>query len=87
MNKFKRKKLKEKLYFSCDNSKIEQSEDDIIDVNDYRDNDLNSNLHLAVKDNNVEFVKYFLNKNFSPNEQNKYGDTPLHFAMQLNIFE
>ena len=83
LNKFKRKNLKEKLYFSCGNSKIEQSEDDIIDVNDYRDNDLNSNLHLAVKDNNEEFVKYFLNKNFSPNEQNNFGDTPLHFAMQL----
>jgi hypothetical protein len=83
LNKFKNKYSKDKLYFSCENSKEEESEDNIIDVNDYRDKDLNSNLHYAVKDNSEEFVKYFLNKNFSPNEQNKNGDTPLHFAMQL----
>lgn len=80
LNKFKRKNSKEKNYFSCENSR---EEDDIIDVNDYRDEDLNSKLHFAVKDNNEEFVKYFLNKNFSPNEKNKFGDTPLHLAMQL----
>lgn len=80
LNKFKRKNIKEKLCFSSENS-IE--EDDIIDVNDYRDNDLNSNLHLAVKDNNVEFVKYFLDKNYNPNEKNIFGDTPLHYAMEL----
>ena len=40
-------------------------------------------MHFAVKDNNEEFVKYFLKKNFSPNEKNKFGDTPLHLAMQL----
>ena len=80
LNKFKRNNSKEKSYFSCDNSK---EEDDIIDVNDYRDKNLNSNLHLAVKNNSEEFVKYFLSKNFNPNEKNKFGDTPLHYAMEI----
>ena len=80
LNKFKNNNSKEKSYFSCDNSK---EEDDIIDVNDYRDKSLNSNLHLAVKNNSEEFVKYFLSKNFNPNEKNKFGDTPLHYAMEI----
>lgn len=79
LNKFKRNKLKEKNYFSSENSK---EDDTIMDVNDYRDKDLNSNLHLAVKNNNVEFVQYFLNKNYNPNEKNKLGDTPLHYAIE-----
>ena len=80
LNKFKIKNSKDNYYFSCDNSK---EEDDIIDVNDYRDQNLNSNLHLAVKNNNEEFVKYFLNKNYNPNEKNIFGDTPLHYAMEM----
>ena len=79
LNKFKKNKLKEKNYFSSENSK---EEDDIMDVNDYRDENLNSNLHLAVKNNSLEFVKYFLDKNYNPNERNKLGDTPLHYAME-----
>ena len=68
----------------------DKKDQDIIDINDYKDNNLNNNLHLAVKENNEDFVKYFLDKNFSPNEQNKYGETPLHYAMKLknkNIIE
>ena len=57
--------------------------DFIIDVNDYRNEDGNSNLHLAVKNNLEKLVKYFLDKNYSPNEQNNLGDTPLHYAIQL----
>ena len=40
-------------------------------------------MHLAVKENNEEFVKYFLKKNYNPNEQNIYGDTPLHYAVEV----
>ena len=71
MNKFKRNKT------------LDKEEDYIIDVNDYRDEEMNSNLHLAVKDNNEKLVKYFIDKNYSPNEQNILGDTPLHEAIRL----
>ena len=79
LNKFKIKKLKENYFL--ENKKDE--EDDIIDVNDYKDKNLNSHLHLAIKKDNEEFVKYFLKKNYNPNEQNKFGDTPLHYAVEL----
>ena len=80
LNKFKKNKSKEKYCFS-ENSE-DKYDEDIIDVNDYRDNDLNSNLHLAVKNKKEDFVKYFLDKNYNPNEQNKFGDTPLHYAIE-----
>ena len=79
LNKFKKNNSKDNYFF--ENSKNEEY--DIIDVNDYKDKDLNSNLHLAVKENNEEFVKYFLKKNYNPNEQNIYGDTPLHYAVEV----
>ena len=78
-------KTKENLFSDNDKKDV-----DIIDINNCKDNNLNNNLHLAVKENNEEFVKYFLDKNFSPNEQNIFGETPLHYAMQLknkNIIE
>jgi len=71
LNKFKRNKT------------LDKENDFIIDVNDYRDENLNSNLHIAVKENVEKLVKYFLDKNYSPNEQNNLGDTPLHYAVQL----
>ena len=71
LNKFKRNKT------------LDKEDDYIIDVNDYRDEEMNSNLHLAVKDNNEKLVKYFIDKNYSPNEQNILGDTPLHEAIRL----
>ena len=71
LNKFKRNKT------------LDKDNDFIIDVNDYRDENLNSNLHLAVKENIEKLVKYFLDKNYNPNEQNNFGDTPLHYAIQL----
>ena len=52
-------------------------------MNDYRDEDMNSNLHLAVENNSEKLVKYFLDKNYNPNEQNIFGDTPLHYAIKL----
>ena len=78
-------KTKENLFSENDKKEV-----DIIDITNSKDNNLNNNLHLAVKENNEEFVKYFLDKNFSPNEQNIFGETPLHYAMQLknkNIIE
>ena len=70
LNKFKRNKTLDKEY------------DFIKDVNDYREENLDSNLHLSVKSNLEKLVKYFLDKNYSPNEQNNLGDTPLHYAIQ-----
>ena len=57
---------------------------EIVDINSYRDEENNSNLIIAVKRNNERFVKYFLEKKYSPNDQNKYGNTALHFAMKNN---
>lgn len=71
LNKFKR------------NQTLDKNLNYIIDVNDYRDGNKNSYLHLAVVKNNEKLVKYYLDKNFSPNEQNILGNTPLHYAVEL----
>ena len=55
---------------------------DFIKVRNYRDANFNSNLHIAVKNNSIKLVKYFLNKNSNPNELNKDGQTPLHLALK-----
>ena len=55
---------------------------EFIKVRNYRDANFNSNLHIAVKNNSIKLVKYFLNKNANPNEVNKDGQTPLHFALK-----
>ena len=65
------------------NESLDKEDEYIIDVNDYRDENLNSNLHSAVKSNCEKLVKYFLDKNYSPNEQNINGDTPLHEAVKI----
>ena len=49
----------------------------------YRDTENNSNLHIAVKNNSVELVKYFLSKNCDLNNVNKKGQTALHLACEL----
>ena len=82
LNKFKRNQTFEKYYFNSDNL-VSNENDDIIDVNDYKNENQESNLHLAVKNNNEQLVKYFLDKNYDPNEQNINGDTPLHLAINL----
>ena len=48
----------------------------------YRDDQNNSNLHIAVKNNSIELVKYFLDKNYNLNDINKYGQTALHIACE-----
>ena len=55
---------------------------DFINVRNYRDANFNSNLHIAVKNNSIKLVKYFLNKKLSPNDLNNDGQTPLHFALK-----
>ena len=55
---------------------------EIINVKNYRDTDCNTNLHIAVKNNLIKLVKYFLNKKINPNEKNKDGQTPLHLAIK-----
>ena len=55
---------------------------EFIKVRNYRDANFNSNLHIAVKNNSIKLVKYFLNKNMNPNDANKDGQTPLHFALK-----
>ena len=55
---------------------------EFIKLRNYRDANFNSNLHIAVKNNSIKLVKYFLNKNSNPNELNKDGQTPLHLALK-----
>ena len=49
----------------------------------YRDTENNSNLHIAVKNNSFELVKYFVNKKYDLNDVNKKGQTALHLACEL----
>ena len=49
----------------------------------YRDMENNSNLHIAVKYNSIELVKYFLSKNYNLNNVNEKGQTALHLACEL----
>ena len=55
---------------------------EFVKLKNYRDINFNSNLHIAVKNNSIKLVKYFLDKKISPNEVNKKGQTPLHFALK-----
>ena len=52
------------------------------DINSYRDSNKNSFLNIAIDRNNEKFVKYFLDKNYNPNEQNKDGNTAMHLSMK-----
>ena len=40
---------------------------DIVKVRNYRDENFNSNLHIAVLNDSIKLVKYFLNKKLDPN--------------------
>ena len=55
----------------------------VLRVRYYRDENLNSNLHIAVLNDSIKLVKYFLDKKLDPNGVNKEGKTPLHLAMEL----
>ena len=50
----------------------------------YRDNQNNSNLHIAVDKNSIKMVRYFLNKrNINLNTRNDQGQTALHLACSM----
>ena len=55
---------------------------ELIKVRNYRDENLNSNLHISVLNNSIKLVKYFLDKKLDPNSVNDEGKTPLHLAMK-----
>jgi len=54
----------------------------IVRVRNYRDENFNSNLHIAVLNNSIKLVKYFIDKKLDPNGVNENGQTPLHLAMK-----
>ena len=63
---------------------------DVLKVRNYRDENFNSNLHIAVLNDSIKLVNYFLNKKLDPNGVNNEGKTPLHLAMKKgnkNIIE
>ena len=55
---------------------------DVVKVRNYRDENFNSNLHIAVLKDSIKLVNYFLSKKLDPNGVNKEGKTPLHLAMK-----
>ena len=84
-NKFKAQKSKH--FLSSDGSIEDDPEPNAVDINDYRDDNLNTNLHIAVMNNDIKFVKYFLFKNCNPDEKNIFGQTPLHIAVQNQNYD
>ena len=70
------------LILANSNSKI-----DIINIKKFRDSNYNTNLHRSVMKNNIKFVEYFIKKGLDVNKQNKYGDTPLHFAFKIGNYD
>ena len=62
----------------------------ILKVKNYRDENLNTNLHIAVMNGSMKLIKYFLDEKLDPNAVNNKGRTPLHIAMKngdKNIIE
>ena len=54
---------------------------DIVKVRNYRDENFNSNLHIAVLNDSIKLVKYFLSKRKKNiNAKNNKGQTSLHLA-------
>lgn len=47
----------------------------------------NSLLHIIILENQIEMVKYFLDKGTNPDIQNINGDTPLHISVRNQNFE
>ena len=76
-----KRKLYNKMIKKAFIEKKLNSKEKKFDVNSYRDENNNSFLNIAVKNNNEKFVKYFLTKKYNPNEQNNKGNTALHLSM------
>ena len=64
--------------------KVEKNfpKNNVVRLMNYRDENFNSNLHIAVINDSIKLIKYFLDKKLSPNELNDEGKTPLHLAMK-----
>jgi len=73
---------KDKVLFNTMISNDPNLEEDFIKNENYRDSEYNSNLHIAVKNNSVELVKYFISKKYDVNDKNINGQTPLHLAIE-----
>ena len=54
--------IKDMVLFNTMISNDPNLEEDFIKNKNYRDSENNSNLHIAVKNNSVELVKYFISK-------------------------
>src|SRR2546423_12682760 len=86
----------ESLWYAAyqgDNDKIEKIlNKGLHDVNglNYWQSDIDPNgwnrtpLHAAVLGSNLETVRYLLEKGADVNARTKYGDTPMHFAVEAN---
>ena len=61
-------------------------EDSRVDI-DFQDRKLNTALHYASAENDVESCKILLRKNASPDIVNNEGETPLHIAARENCIE
>ena len=59
-------------------------DNEFIKNKNFRDDENNTNLHIAVKKNSIELVKYFITKKYDLNKRNINGETPLHLAVQGN---
>ena len=42
---------------------------------------------MAVLKNSYKFVLYFINKKLNVNRKNKNGETPLHLAIKIGVFD
>lgn len=72
-------------HYNCnDINKLAYQEKPLLSLSNTKDRNGNSYLHDAVLENSYAFVKFYLGKKLSPNEQNASGNTPLHFAMKIN---
>lgn len=74
--------IKDMVLFNTMISNDPNLEEDFIKNKNYRDSENNSNLHIAVKNNSVELVKYFISKKYDLNDKNINGQTPLHLAIE-----
>ena len=54
----------------------------IVRLKNFRDANFNSNLHIAVLNDSIPLIKYFLYRKSNLNQINNEGKTPLHLAMK-----
>ena len=54
----------------------------LVKLKNFRDENFNSNLHIAVLNDSIKLVKYFIDRKLNLNTINNEGKTPLHLAMK-----